>query len=121
MFVTRRKGVCILWKMEGEVRVSEGEIPSEFEWWNTTCAHARAQEDLLHSQGHHVREYGMRLKRSSYVFVTLGAIEVCNAYSGTSKSGIRGFGRVNGHVLASGTRTFDPAAQKGRSSGSSLG
>ena len=62
----------------------------------------------------------MRLKRSSYVFVTFGVIEVCNADSGTSKSGIRLFGTVNGHVLA-GTRTFDPAAQKGRSSGSRLG
>ena len=37
MFVTRRK-VCILWKLEGEIRVSEKEIPSEFERWNTTRA-----------------------------------------------------------------------------------
>ena len=37
MFVTRRK-VCILWKLEGEIRVSEGEIPSEFEWWDTPRA-----------------------------------------------------------------------------------
>ena len=82
MFVTRRK-VCILWKLEGDISVSEGETPSEFEWWDT-----RAQEDLLHSQRRRPREYGMRLKRST-VFDAFGVFEVCNAYCGTSKSGIR--------------------------------
>ena len=48
MFVTRRK-VCILWKLEGDIRVSEREIPSEFEWWDTTRTR-RAQKDLLHSE-----------------------------------------------------------------------
>ena len=38
MLVTRRK-VCVLWKLEGDISVSEGEIPSEFEWGDT--AHAR--------------------------------------------------------------------------------
>ena len=37
VFVTRRK-VCILWKLEGNISVSGGKIPSEFEWWDTTCA-----------------------------------------------------------------------------------
>ena len=37
VFVTRRK-VCISGKLEGDINVSEGETPSEFEWWNTTCA-----------------------------------------------------------------------------------
>ena len=49
MFVTRRK-VCVLYKLEGNISVSEGEVSSKFEWWDTTCAPARAQEDLLHSQ-----------------------------------------------------------------------
>ena len=73
MFVTRRK-VCILWKLEGDINVSDGAIPSEFEWWDTTCA----------------REHGMRLKEAViYMFVTFGVFEVCNAYCGTSKSGVR--------------------------------
>ena len=46
-FVTRRKA-CILWKLEGDISVSEREIPSGFEWWDTT--RARAQEDLLHTE-----------------------------------------------------------------------
>ena len=67
--------------------------------------HARVRTKTFSIVSVASREYGMR----SYVFVTFGAFEVCNAYCGTS--------RVNGHVLAW-TRTFDPAAQKGRSSGS---
>ena len=35
VFVTRLK-VSILWKLEGEISDSEGEIRSEFEWWDTT-------------------------------------------------------------------------------------
>ena len=77
MFVTRRK-VCVLWKLEGDISVSEGEVPSEFEWWDTTRARRAC-----------AREYGMRLKRSIYVLVTFGVFQVCNAYCGTSKSGIR--------------------------------
>ena len=42
MFVTRRK-VCILWKLEGNISVSEGEIPSEFEWWDTHLRAPRAR------------------------------------------------------------------------------
>ena len=49
-FVTRRKA-CVLWKLEGDLSVSEGEIPSEFEWWDTTCA----QADLLHSERRRAR------------------------------------------------------------------
>ena len=30
------RNVCILWKLEGDISVSEGERPSEFEWWDTT-------------------------------------------------------------------------------------
>ena len=30
-FVTRRK-VCVLWKLEGDISVSEGEMPCEFQW-----------------------------------------------------------------------------------------
>ena len=80
MFVTRRK-VCILWKLEGDISVSEGEIPSEFGWWET--ARGRRKTFSIVSVA---RVYGMR---SSYVFVTFGVFEVCNAYCGTSKSGIR--------------------------------
>ena len=53
------------------------------------AALARAQEDLLHSERRRAREYGMRLKSSNYVLVTFGAFEVCNAYCGASKSGLR--------------------------------
>ena len=42
MFVTRRKA-CILWKLEGDISVSEREMPSKLEWWDTTCARARRQ------------------------------------------------------------------------------
>ena len=56
-----------------DISVSEGEIPSEFGWWDT----ARARG---------AREYSMRLK---IVFVTFGMFEVCNAYCGASKSGSR--------------------------------
>ena len=61
MFVTRRK-VCILWKLEGDISVSEGEIPSEFEWWDTTWARERAAGAEAPW-----REYGVRLKRSNYM------------------------------------------------------
>ena len=40
VFVTRRKA-CILWKLEGDISVSQREIPSGFEWWDTRCARAR--------------------------------------------------------------------------------
>ena len=35
--------------MEGDISVSEGEIPSEFEWWDTTCARARARTRVRHA------------------------------------------------------------------------
>ena len=43
VLVTCRK-VCILWKLEGDISVSEGEIQSEFEWWDTTCTRACARK-----------------------------------------------------------------------------
>ena len=120
MFVACRKE-CSLWKLEGDISVSEGEILSEFEWWDTTCPRARAQEDLLHSQRRRARrEYGMRLKRSNYAFVTFGVFDVCNAYCGTSRSGIPLIWKSE-RARLSRTRTFDLGAQKGRSSESSLG
>ena len=63
----------------------------------------------------------MRLKRSSYVFATFGVVEVCNADSGASKSRMRGFGTSERARLNRDTDVYSPAAQKGRSSGSSLG
>ena len=67
VFVTRGN-VCIFWKLEGDISVSEGEKPSEFEWWDTP----RARRKTFSIVSVAAREYGMRLKRSSYVFVTFG-------------------------------------------------
>ena len=39
VFVTHRKA-CILWKLEGDISVSEREMQSGFEWWDTTCMRA---------------------------------------------------------------------------------
>ena len=112
VFVARRKA-CILWKLEGDLGVSKREILSGFEWWDTTgTPRARRKTFSIvsiaaHERRARVREYGMRLKRINSVFVTFGAFEACNAYE---------------HVLAAArTPTFDPAAQKGRPSTSSLG
>ena len=63
----------IFWKLEGDISVSDEEIPSEFERWGTTCT-GRPSPYCRRT-----REYGMRLKRSNYVFVTFGVFEVCNA------------------------------------------
>ena len=111
MQASRRK-VCILWKLEGDISISEGEIPPEFAWWDITRAR-RETFSTVRVASARVRARASTacvLKRSNYALVTFGVFEVCNAYYGAS------FGRVNGHVLA-GTRTFDPAAQKGGPAG----
>ena len=39
--------------LEGDISVSQGEIPSEFEWWDTMGYHVRARP--LHSQRRRAR------------------------------------------------------------------
>ena len=67
MFVTRKKA-CVLWKLEGDISISEGRIPSKFECWDTTCAlaaRARRKTFSIGSVASRAGEYGMRLKRNN--------------------------------------------------------
>ena len=97
MFVTRR-AACVLWKLEGDISVSEREIPSEFEWWDTARAQ-RAKEDLLHSE--HRRAPRARVQRAieKKQLCVLLHLECLK------------FAMHTAHVLA-GTRTFYPVGQK---------
>ena len=95
-------------KLEGDISVSDGEIQSKFEWWDTTraCRSHRRRAPVWR---------GVEKKQAC----------VCYIWSAMHTEARR----KKRHSLIwkserarlSGTRTFDPAAQKGRSRGGSLG
>ena len=64
-----------------------------------------------------------RVKRSSYVFVTIGVFEVCLhcILRHVEKRHSLIWKGERARLSRDRTRTFDPAVQKGESSGSSLG
>ena len=86
MCLSHAGNVCILWKLEGDISVSEREIPSGFEWWDTT----RAQKDLLHSERRRAREYGMRLKKNQLcVFLHLECLKFATHTAARRKAACR--------------------------------